>query len=124
MTFSKGTKLPEVIDANESALKLRAQRIERRGRCLLAPALRACWRLRALHPLIYRLLCALEGGVMFSETVRAILSEQYQVNIGMYSYGSCMRPGFLPPGTRIGNYCSIADGLTIFRRNQRSEDSR
>jgi len=39
------------------------------------------------------------------------------VLVGAYSYGPCLTPGALPPGTTVGAYCSIADGLKIHRRN-------
>lgn len=54
---------------------------------------------------------------MFSQTLRKILKQQYDVHVGMYSYGRCLRPGLLPPGTRVDNYCSIGDDLTVLRRN-------
>lgn len=41
----------------------------------------------------------------------------YDVEIGMYSYGPGLFPGGLPEGTRVGNYCSIAEGIAVFRRN-------
>ena len=54
---------------------------------------------------------------MYSPTLRALLEEYYGVSVGRYSYGICLNPGALPPGTRVGNYCSLAAGLQIFRRN-------
>jgi acetyltransferase-like isoleucine patch superfamily enzyme len=41
----------------------------------------------------------------------------YEVEIGMYSYGPALLPGWLPKGTRIGNYCSLGPGILVFRRN-------
>ena len=58
-----------------------------------------------------------EGGEVGSPTLRALLSEHSGVHVGMYSYGACMEPGTLPPGTWVGNYCSLATGLVILRRN-------
>lgn len=54
---------------------------------------------------------------MLSQTLRAILREQYNVDVGLYSYGPCLKPGLLPPGTRIGRYCSIAAEVQFLRRN-------
>ncbi len=54
---------------------------------------------------------------MFSATLRDILRERFGVEVGRYSYGPCLHPGFLPRGTRVGNYCSFAAGILIFRRN-------
>ena len=58
-----------------------------------------------------------EGGEVSSPTLRALLEEHCGVHVGMYSYGVCLTPGGLPPGTWVGNYCSLADGLAILRRN-------
>jgi len=41
----------------------------------------------------------------------------YGVEIGRYSYGPCLWPGELPWRTRIKNFCSLAPGVNIFRRN-------
>lgn len=58
-----------------------------------------------------------EGGEVCSPTLRVLLEEHCGVHVGMYSYGVCLTPGGLPPGTWVGNYCSLADGLAILRRN-------
>ena len=58
-----------------------------------------------------------EGGEVCSPTLRLLLEEHCGVHVGMYSYGQCLTPGGLPPGTRVGNYCSLAVGLSILRRN-------
>ena len=54
---------------------------------------------------------------MWSTTFRTLMRRYYGVEIGSYSYGPCLAPGGLPEGTRIGNYCSLAAGLAVFRRN-------
>lgn len=58
-----------------------------------------------------------EGGELLSPTLRELLKEHCGVHVGMYSYGLCLTPGGLPPGTWVGNYCSLADGIAILRRN-------
>jgi acetyltransferase-like isoleucine patch superfamily enzyme len=35
----------------------------------------------------------------------------------MYSYGECFTPGAFPPGTIVGRYVSVADGVRAFSRN-------
>lgn len=70
-----------------------------------------------LQLIAIRLVCRIEGGQMWSATYRELMSRHCQVEIGIHSYGQPLVPGFLPPGTRVGNYCSLADGMTIFRRN-------
>lgn len=54
---------------------------------------------------------------MWSQTYRELLREYYHVDVGMHSYGPCLLPGRMPPGTRVGNYCSLAPGIQILRRN-------
>ena len=58
-----------------------------------------------------------EGGEVLSPTLRVLLEEHCGVHVGMYSYGQCLTPGGLPPGTWVGNYCSLAVGLSVLRRN-------
>jgi len=94
-----------------------AKSCQRRSRCALSGMLAPLYRLRAARFIIRRILDKMEGGKMFSRTLREILIRQYGVTVGMYSYGECLKPGLLPRGTRIGNYCSIAAGLRIHRRN-------
>lgn len=90
---------------------------ERRSRCRLSRALVRLYRIRPLRRLCIRLAERLEGGRFFSTTVRAILREYHQVEVGRYSYGPCLDPGVLPKGTVVGPYCSFASGLTVLRRN-------
>jgi hypothetical protein len=58
-----------------------------------------------------------EGGTTFSPTLRVILREQYGVEAGLCSRGWALKPGVLPPGTRVGNYTCLAAGLSVLRRN-------
>lgn len=98
-------------------LKTRFSNIEQKGRCAGSSFLLALSRIEAFHPILFRIICAFEGGTMFSQTLRLILNRYYDVVVGKYSYGECLKPGMMPSGTRIGNYCSIADGLMVLRRN-------
>jgi len=54
---------------------------------------------------------------MWSQTFRDLSREHYGVEIGLHSYGPALWPGNLPRGTRVGNYCSFADGVQVLRRN-------
>jgi len=108
------------IPQSPDRLKDLAERIrayEAHSRCFLGPVLAPLYRLRVLRPFIRVFLYKMEGTALFSRTLREILSKQYGVKVGMYSYGECLKPGVLPRGTRIGNYCSIASELCIHRRN-------
>lgn len=80
-------------------------------------AMLALYRVKVCRPVVRWALRSFERGNMFSLTWREILLKQYRVKVGLYTYGECLKPGLLPPGTEIGNYCSIADHLTVFRRN-------
>lgn len=74
-------------------------------------------RLQCTRNIIIRRICELEGGQVWSGTFRDLIKTYYQVEIGAHSYGECLSPGRLPRGTRVGNYCSLAAGIQIFRRN-------
>jgi len=63
---------------------------------------------------ILRLVRQLEGGEMQSQTLRRIFACYHQVEIGLYSYGGCFKPGAIAPFTKIGRYCSFADGVRVF----------
>lgn len=54
---------------------------------------------------------------MWSTTYRELMKEHYNLSIGRYSYGPCLFPGLLPSGTAVGNYCSFAAGVQVYRRN-------
>lgn len=69
-----------------------------------------------LRQLIKSAVLRLEGGGLYSRTVRRILRTYHDIEIGMYSRGACYCQD-LPPGTRIGRYCSIFPTLRIFSGN-------
>jgi len=94
---------------------------KKRGESLLSPILVAAYRFRACRPIVRQAIAILEGGDMYSSSLRKILQKYYQVEVGMYSYGPCLKPGVLPPGTTIGRYSSFAEGISIFRRNHPKE---
>jgi acetyltransferase-like isoleucine patch superfamily enzyme len=57
-----------------------------------------------------------EKGYYFSQTLREIYKQVYDICIGYGSYG-CFVPSRFPQGTVIGNYCSIAKNVTILNAN-------
>lgn len=83
----------------------------------MRPLLLVLCRFRRLRSLTIRIACRIEGGIMFSQTLRWALKKYYGVDVGMYTYGPAINPGHLPRGTKIGNYCSLADGVQVLRRN-------
>lgn len=72
---------------------------------------------RGLRKLIVTIVAKLEGGQMFSETLRKIFSFYHNIEVGKYSYGGCFESGALARCVRIGRYCSFAGGLRIIKRN-------
>ena len=91
------------------------------GRSHRARKLRPLYRFSILRPVIARAAKSLEGGEMFSQTLRDILREVHGVQVGLYSYGPCLTPGALPRGTCIGRYCSLGADIKVFRRNHPKE---
>jgi len=75
------------------------------------------YRYRLLRRLCINLVKRLEGGEFHSKTLRRLLQKFHRVEIGRYSYGSCLTPYVLPPHSYVGNYCSFAVGLRFLRRN-------
>ena len=94
-----------------------AERKEQASTSGLSDLLVRAYAVKRLRGVCLSLACRLEGGRFFSTTLRRILREHHGVEVGRYSYGPCLTPGALPPGTRVGAYCSIAAGLSIHRRN-------
>ena len=90
---------------------------EARSRSRLSPVIFVLYRFRLLRPFLRWMIYRLEGGMMYSTSLRDILDRQYKVRVGKYTYGPILKPGFLPPGTVIGNYCSIGPNVKVFRRN-------
>ena len=93
---------------------------DRSAASIFSPLIASIYRMGILRKACLSLVRRIEGGVMHSTTLRRLLKECHGVTVGRYSYGACFVPGALPPGSSIGNYCSMADGLQIFRRNHPS----
>jgi len=94
-----------------------AKNKESNSRNLLGNAIFMAYRFNAVRKFCIRLANKLENGVFFSQTLRKIFKQYHGVSVGYYSYGPCFSPGVFPRGSRVGSYCSIADGLKVFRRN-------
>ncbi len=70
-----------------------------------------------LRSLIRRLVVKLESNEIYSRTLRLIFKEYHDVEIGMYTQGSCFEQGNFDRFTTIGRYCSIAVNVKVFNRN-------
>lgn len=83
----------------------------------LAPLLLKAYRTRAFRSICLSLCFRLENGSFYSQTWRKILQRYHGVSVGRYSYGPILTPEILPPGTTVGNYCSVGADLVVLRRN-------
>ncbi|MEO0477154.1 MAG: CatB-related O-acetyltransferase [Planctomycetota bacterium] len=59
----------------------------------------------------------LEGGEMRSATLRELLSNDWYVHLGAYSYGSCSLPGYWPPSVSVGRYVSVGPNVAVYTQN-------
>lgn len=87
------------------------------SRCRFSGALMKAYRIGRLRRYVLRLAKELEGGEFFSLTLRDILLKYHRVEVGRYTYGGCLTPGYLPAGSRVGNYSSVSSYMRIYRRN-------
>jgi virginiamycin A acetyltransferase len=87
------------------------------SRCKHSRILLSFYKLPQLRSLVVRLTLSKEGGPFFSQTLRDILRVYHGVQIGLYSYGGCTTPGYLPRGTSVGNYSSVSSYMRAYRRN-------
>ncbi len=128
----------DVIADGNAPVSEESSRLERAAVSHPLPTAKACYRVPRGHlptPLadvlvrLYRwqsaqwrstlrsLVTRTEGGEMFSQTLRRIFREYYQVDVGLYSHGGCFVPGNMAPRTIIGRYSSIAATACTFTRN-------
>lgn len=56
----------------------------------------------------------------YSATAREVFKRQHNIEVGYGSYG-CFDFSHLRPNITIGNYCSFAPGVRIFRANHKME---
>jgi len=94
-----------------------ARRMEKNAKSPLSGLFVRLYAIRKLRKLVLRVCLKLEGGVFFSRTLKIILKRYHDVTVGNYSYGPCNIPDYLPRGTIIGAYCSVANEVLIRRRN-------
>lgn len=57
------------------------------------------------------LIVRIEGGQLFSTTLRSVLRRWYGVEVGPYTYGSLLDPGRADRHTKIGAYVSIGPNV-------------
>ncbi len=70
---------------------------------------------RLVRKAIRELILLRKGAGFYSKTLRKLLLQYHGVEIGMYSRGAFWSE--LPPGTTVGRYCSLAEGLLVINGN-------
>lgn len=71
--------------------------------------------------MILKIINRIDGGELYSKSLREIFEYYHKVDIGMYSHGGCFNPGQIDKFTRIGRYCSIARTVRVMNRNHPME---
>lgn len=95
----------------------RARSFEAGSRSVLSPLLIYLYSVHRLRKLCSSLCLKLEHGPFYTKTLRQVLARFHGVEIGPYSYGPILQPGFLPRGIRVGAYCSVGTELIVRRRD-------
>lgn len=92
---------------------------EGRHNRLLSPSLHRLYAIRSglLRLIVRRLVLRLEGGEMYSLTIRRIFERYHGVKVGLYSWGAAFKPYAFPAGTTIGRYCSLMETTRAFNAN-------
>ena len=72
---------------------------------------------RYIRLLLLKIIAKIDGGFPFSNNIRQLYSEVHNIEIGYGSYGGCFDLDNIPPNVTIGNYCSFASNVKIFRAN-------
>jgi len=72
---------------------------------------------RSIRWLIAKMVLKLEGGELYSITIRRIFTTYHDVHVGMYSGKGCFINGNFKPGTRIGRYTAIYSTVIAFNAN-------
>lgn len=72
------------------------------------------WRMKQfIRWLLYRL----EGGSVYSVTLRRIFSRHHGIEVGDYTHGGWIHPFHIDEGTTIGSYSSIAETARALTHN-------
>jgi acetyltransferase-like isoleucine patch superfamily enzyme len=63
---------------------------------------------------VLTMIARLEGGQLYSVSLRKLLQRRFGVEVGAYSYGSLLEPGMADRGTKIGPYVSVGPNVRRF----------
>ena len=72
---------------------------------------------RIILKIIHRIEGSPKAGGAYSRTLRRIMKDYYDVEIGMYTRGACFEPGCAERFTKIGRYCAVARDVRIITIN-------
>ena len=67
--------------------------------------------------ILWKFINRIEGGELYSKTIRRIYKDYWKVDVGMYTHGGCFIPRVIDKYTVIGRYCSIANTARVMNRN-------
>lgn len=73
--------------------------------------------IKFLRKIILSCVRKMEGGEVYSLTLRRIYFYYHKLQIGMYSYGGCFSLDNVPPGTTFGRCCSVSRNISILSGN-------
>lgn len=73
--------------------------------------------IRLLRRFAYKALVVLRRNQFDNDYLRHILSTFHDIHIGSHTYGGCFDLNCIPPGTIIGNFCSLASNVFIITQD-------
>lgn len=108
------------LDRLSTELEGRLAGSEEGRRSIAGPSL--CWlygllRRRAIRSVIRWLAGRIEGGELYSLTLRDVMRRYHGVEVGLYSDGAPFVLGAFRPGTKVGRFCSITETVRAFNAN-------
>lgn len=76
---------------------------------------------RIIRSLVIMIVVKLEGGEIYSKTLRRIYRNYHNVDVGMYTHGGCFVRHSVAPQATIGRYCSIGRSVRILTQDHPME---
>lgn len=74
-----------------------------------------------LNKIAYKYINHFEGGQYYSQTLRRIFRETYDIDVGLGSYGGIFQGG-VRPHVKVGRYCSFGTGIQRLYANHPMTD--
>ena len=86
-------------------------------RCRFSPLIVRLYASRGTRRVAIKLANVYEHGDPFSAARREIMLRHHNIRVGAFSYGTCMKPGWFPPGTVVGRYVSVGPSVSAHALN-------